>query len=184
MNAKGITRNGVMAKSKKEVVKKKPDTRFKPGNRFWEMRSKHGRDRLFASPELLWQAATEYFKATDKRKWIKKDWVGKDAYQVERETETPYTLTGLFLYLGCNKHYFSDFKKTCSSDFSEVVTRIEQIIYTQKLEGAAVGAFNANIIARDLGLKEQTETEHTIVTAPELTDEQRAKFREDYDNRY
>ena len=32
------------------------------GNKFWMMRSKHGRDKLFASPQLLWQAACEYFQ--------------------------------------------------------------------------------------------------------------------------
>ena len=42
-------------------------------------------------------------------------------------------------------------------DFSSVITRIEQTIYAQKFEGAAVGSFNANIIARDLGLKDKSE---------------------------
>lgn len=130
---------------------------FQTGNEFWKLRSKHGRDKLFASPELLWKAATEYFQATDKRKWVKKDWVGKDAYEVERETETPYTLSGLCLYLGCHRAYFHDFKKTCSDDFSDVITRIEDIIYTQKFEGATVGVFNANIIARDLGLVDKSD---------------------------
>ena len=30
-------------------------------NQFWKLRSKHGRDTLFSSPELLWSAAYEYF---------------------------------------------------------------------------------------------------------------------------
>lgn len=125
------------------------------GNKFWQQRSKHGRDKLFESPELLWEAASEYFTNTDNRKWVKKDWVGKDAYQVERETETPYTYSGLCLYLGTNRGYFSDFKQTCSKDFSEVIMRIEEIMYTQKFEGASVGAFNANIISRELGLADK-----------------------------
>lgn len=134
------------------------------GNQFWKLRSKHGRDLLFATPQLLWDAATEYFEYTDTRKWVKKDWVGKDALEVERETDTPYTLTGLFLYLDCNVQYFKDFKERIKEsedeldkDFSTVISRIEQIIYTQKFEGAAVGAFNANIISRDLGLKDATD---------------------------
>ena len=32
------------------------------GNQFWKLRSKHGRDKLFTTPELLWQAACEYFE--------------------------------------------------------------------------------------------------------------------------
>ena len=31
-------------------------------NQFWKQRSKHGRDMLFASPTLLWEAACEYFE--------------------------------------------------------------------------------------------------------------------------
>lgn len=33
-------------------------------------------------------------------------------------------------------------------------------MYAQKFEGASVGAFNANIIARDLGLIDKKEVEH------------------------
>ena len=29
------------------------------GNQFWKNRSKHGRDKLFATPDLLWQAASD-----------------------------------------------------------------------------------------------------------------------------
>ena len=32
------------------------------GNQFWKARSKHGRDRLFASADLLWEACCEYFE--------------------------------------------------------------------------------------------------------------------------
>ena len=126
-------------------------------NQFWKLRSKHGRDKLFETPELLWQAACEYFEHTDQRKWIKKDWVGKDALPVNRETETPYTISGLCLYLDCGKNFWEQFKGANHKDFSGIVTRIEQIIYTQKFEGASVGAFNANIIARELGLKEASD---------------------------
>lgn len=122
------------------------------GNEWWRSRSKHGRDKLFATPELLWGAAVEYFEATDKRKWVKNDWVGKDAKEVERESQTPYTLSGMCLYFDCSREWWNKFKNEKREDFLQVVTRIDQIIYTQKFEGATVGAFNANIIARDLGL--------------------------------
>jgi|WetSurMetagenome_2_1015567.scaffolds.fasta_scaffold07132_8 hypothetical protein len=35
------------------------------GNQFWKLRSKHGRDKLFATPELLLEAACEYFEWCD-----------------------------------------------------------------------------------------------------------------------
>lgn len=133
-------------------------------NEFWKLRTKHGRDRLFSDPELLWQEACEYFDHTNKRKWIKQDWVGKDGMYVERELETPYTKSGLCVFLDVSEwRILADLKKV-SEDFSHVISRIEQIIYTQKIEGAAVGAFNANIVARELGLKDSTD--HTTDGKP------------------
>lgn len=124
-------------------------------NRFWELRSSHGRDLIFSSPEILWDAAKEYFEATVGRPWIQEDWVGKDAIKVERKTTPPFTLTGLFIFLDIHKSTWSLYRER--KDFIDVVTRIEDIIYTQKFEGATVGAYNSSIIARDLGLVDKTE---------------------------
>lgn len=45
----------------------------------------------------------------------------------------------------------------------EVLSRIERVIETQQFEGACVGAFNANIIARKLGLADKQEVDHTTL---------------------
>lgn len=126
------------------------------GNQWWKLRATHGRGLLFSSPTILWEGCCEYFEATDKRKWVKKDWVGKDANEVDRETDTPYTMTGLYIFLDITPQTWKDYRGR--QDFIEIVTRVEQIIFTQKFEGAAVGAYNANIIARDLGLADKKET--------------------------
>lgn len=122
------------------------------GNRFWEQRSKHGRDKLFASPELMWEAACEYFAWCDDNPLYEKDWVGKDAYEVDKPKMRPFTMQGLCRHLNCDTSYFRKFKETASKDFFTVITRIEETIYEQKFTGAASGFLNANIISRDLGL--------------------------------
>mgnify|MGYP000930032296 CR=1 FL=1 len=127
------------------------------GNQFWKLRTKHGRDKLFADPELLWEEACKYFAHTDERKWVKKDWVGKDAQEVERESETPYTKSGLCVFLDISEWRLLNTLKDSSKDFLQVISRIEQIIFTQKFEGAAVGAFNANIIKAELGIRDSTD---------------------------
>lgn len=38
----------------------KEDKRLK--NNFWEQRSTHGRSKIFETPEILWDAASQYFK--------------------------------------------------------------------------------------------------------------------------
>ena len=40
------------------------------------------------------------------------------------------------------------------ADYEAVIERITQYCYDTKFDGAVVGLYNANIIARDLGLKE------------------------------
>lgn len=130
------------------------------GNQFWKLRSKHGVDALFTDPNKLWESAVEYFEYTDKRKLTRKDWVGKDADLVEREYDVPYTVHGLCIYLGCEVAWWRSFKGTETfkeKDFGTVYNRIDQIIYSQKFDGAAAGLFNANIIARDLGLRDTKE---------------------------
>jgi Xaa-Pro aminopeptidase len=129
------------------------------GNQFWKLRSKHGRDKLFDSAELMWEAACEYFEWCDENAFIEIDYRGKDADKVELPKMRPYTLHGLCLYLDANTQYLTNFKNSpaCTNDFHGVITRIEEVIYTQKFSGAASGFFNANIIARDLGLADKKE---------------------------
>jgi hypothetical protein len=132
-------------------------------NQFWKQRSKHGRDKLFASPDLLWQAACEYFDWCDKNPWFKNDVVkgGADVGTTLRiPVARPYTLTGLCIYLKCNSAYFRTFKVQAleaDKDFNTVITQIEETIETQQFEGAVVGVFNSNIISRKLGLVEKVE---------------------------
>lgn len=129
------------------------------GNRFWEARSSHGRNPKFDSPEALWSACCEYFS------WVEANplWEMKAfAYQGE-VTQEPIakmramTITGLLLFLDITKPTWALYK--AREDFIYVTTRAEETIYDQKFSGAAADLLNANIIARDLGLKEQSQVE-------------------------
>ena len=138
------------------------------GNSFWKLRSKHGRDALFATALLLWKAAEEYFAWCDENPWIKKEAIkGGDmaGTTMDVPTQRPYTLSGLMLYCDAGEAWWKQFKQSDTAknkDFSSVIDRIEQVINTQQFEGATVGAFNANIIARKLGLSDKVETTGTI----------------------
>lgn len=148
------------------------------GNRFWELRAKHGRDKLFATPQLMWDAACEYFGWCEDNPFYEAEQAKSPGKPVSKEDGTvvfppnivelpkmrPFTLQGLCLYLDCNTMYFNHFESALkdkeddiSKDFSIIITRIREIIYNQKFSGAAAGFLNANIIARDLGLAEKTD---------------------------
>lgn len=132
---------------------------FEKGNQWWKMRSKHGRSRIIQDPNALLESAYEYFEATSNRTWKKKDWVGKDGVEVERESVTPFTKSGLCLFLDIDQWRTIESLKEVSTDFLQVITHIEKIIYTQKIEGASVGAFNATIVSRELGLAEKQDVD-------------------------
>lgn len=126
-------------------------------NQFWKARTKHGRDKLFASKTLLWSACCEYFQ------WVEDNPLKEEklfAYQGEITKASAYkmramTIHGLCLFLDIDRSTWTDWKT--DDDFSAIVTRVEDVIYSQKFSGAAADLLNANIIARDLGLKEQTD---------------------------
>jgi len=128
------------------------------GNKFWQNRTKHGRDKLFSKPDILWEAALEYFNWCIENPLIEIDFKGKDAIEVEMPKMRAFTWSGLELYLDINS--LREYKNNPDyKDFSHVITRIEKIMYTQKFEGASAGLLNPNIIARDLGLADKKEIE-------------------------
>lgn len=125
------------------------------------MRSKHGRDKLFETPELLWEAAAEYFQWCDDHPLQSTEYLGKDAKRVIVPKMRAYTLTGLALYVNASESFWREFRKNpnLSHDYLSVITRIEDIIRTQKFEGAAAGLLKENIISRELGLKDSAAHE-------------------------
>lgn len=126
------------------------------GNQFWKQRSKHGRDKIFSSPEILWEEACKFFEWCDNNPLYEVDYKGKDADEVRIPKMRAYTWEGLELFLDVES--LREYKKNPDyKDFSPVIGRIEKIMYSQKFTGAAAGFLNANIIARDLGLRDKQE---------------------------
>lgn len=127
------------------------------GNEFWKARSSHGRHPIFADADTLWAAATEYFE------WVEDNPLKEAqafAYQGNvTVSELPkmraMTVMGLCLFLDISRDTFNQYRD--KNGFSDVTTRIDDVIRTQKFEGASAGLLNPNIIARDLGLAEKSE---------------------------
>ena len=157
------------------------------GNQFWKVRTTQGRDKIFTTADILWDAACEYFE------WVEDNPLGKAiVYQgeVSKEPENlmrAMTVKGLCIFLGVTSKYFNDFKdsldltKSEDKEFSEVISNIREIIDTQKFEGASAGLLNPNIIARDLGLidKQAMETKDTTqdISDEELDNKLRAMIK-------
>lgn len=127
------------------------------GNRFWEVRSKHGRDKIFSDPEVLWKACVEYFEWTeDNPLEEQRAYSTKDGIQtVELNKMRAMTINGLCVFLDINQVTWREYYR--NKDFSRVCQKAEAIIREQKFTGAAANLLNPVIIARDLGLVERLE---------------------------
>lgn len=130
------------------------------GNRFWEARSSHGRKPRFESPEALWSACKEYFAwVEDNPLYEVKAFAFQGVVTQERIPKMrAMTISGLCLFLDIAESTWAAYRS--KEGFSWVTSRAEKFIYEQKFAGAAADLLNANIIARDLGLKDNSEVDH------------------------
>jgi hypothetical protein len=127
------------------------------GNRFWEARSSHGRAPIFASPDDLWKAATEYFE------WVEANPLYEDKLVTFQGVAThepvakmrAMTIAGLCIFLDISRRGWDGY--TGREDFVPICDKIEQVIRDQKFTGAAADLLNPSIIARDLGLADKQE---------------------------
>jgi hypothetical protein len=127
------------------------------GNQFWKVRSSHGRSPIFISPEKLWTACCEYFEWVDANPLYE---ARPFAYQGEVKVENiakmrAMTISGLCIFLDIGRMTWAEYTKR--QDFQYITTQVEEIIRTQKFEGASADLLNANIIARELGLADKSE---------------------------
>lgn len=139
------------------------------GNKFWLLRSKHGRDKIFVSPKLLWEAACEYFE------WAEKNPI-KDPRSVgQRKIQRPFTIEGLCVYVGANTAFLRQFEDGLkgkedaeSKDFSTIIGTIKDVIFTQQYENAAIGVLKENIVSRKLGLADKQEVKSDISSQSDI----------------
>lgn len=136
--------------------------RFLPGNRFWEARSTHGRKPIFESPNDLADACTQYFEWVENNPLQEeKVFNGKDGIvRANVSKMRAMTIDGMCIFLDISRKTWDLYRER--ADYIPVVTRAEEIIRSQKFAGAAADLLNANIIARDLGLSDKSESAVTI----------------------
>jgi len=140
------------------------------GNQFWKARAKHGRSKVFSSPNQLWTAACEYFQWVEDNPLMESKLVSFQGVSTVEKLPLmrAMTIEGLTRFLGVNSVYFNhfesalDLKAKQGQDFSKVICEIKEIIKDQKFVGASAGLLNPNIIARDLGLSDKKELSGSV----------------------
>ena len=134
---------------------------FQAGNKFWLARSSHGSNPIFKDAEQLRAACYEYFQWVEdnplyeEKIFHSQGMITKDTIAKMRAM----TIGGLRIFLGICEQTWVNYKN--NPDFLGVVKEVEEIIYNQKFTGAAADLLNSNIIARELGLSDKVQNEHT-----------------------
>lgn len=130
------------------------------GNKFWELRSTHGRAPIFKSPEDLWNAACEYFE------WVHNNPLyeakafncGEAGIQQENLPKMrAMTIQGLCFFLDISDDTWANYSK--KQDFLAISDNIKRVIYTQKFEGASAGLLNASLIAREINIASNSSSD-------------------------
>jgi len=132
------------------------------GNQFWKLRGKHGRNKIITDPKALEENAYEYFQWCVDNPIIEIDFKGRDLTEVKIPHPRVFQKRELAIFCGVAKWETIESLKSDNEDFLEIITRIEEIIKSQKFRYATVGMFNQVIIARDLCLKDNSEVKQTI----------------------
>ena len=115
-------------------------------------------------PNEFWSEACKYFKWCDKTPWLKNEAIksGDRAGEiVQIPTQRPYSIEGLCIYLDIHYQTFLNYEsKVGYETYFDICSHIRKIIDNQHFEGGMVGAFNANIVTRKLGLADKQEVDN------------------------
>ena len=129
--------------------------------------------KYIESPERMWKLFTDYVKHEASNPMFKVEYVGKEGEQVNTPLQVPITFEGFECYVADLEiindlgDYVSN-KGGAYGEYSTIITRIQKNCFAQNYKGAAVGLFNANLVAKKLGLAQVTENTTTINTDGEL----------------
>jgi hypothetical protein len=122
-----------------------------------------GKNKYIETPEKLLDLFKEYVIHEQQNPLYKRDYVGKDGIPVDTPLTTPITFDGFELYLFEKEiiNDLGDYSKNDDNrytDYAPIITHIRKFCYVNNFKGASVGLFNANLIAKKLGITEKIET--------------------------
>ena len=121
--------------------------------------------KYIETPEKLWEYFKSYVQFERDNPMNKVEYAGKDGIERNTKLETPITFEGFECYLADQDVIddlgdYSSNKDERYTDYATIITRIRKNCFVHNYKGAAVGLFNANLIARKLGIADSTKNEN------------------------
>lgn len=120
------------------------------------------KQKYIETPEKLWELFCAYVEHERKSPMFKREYVGKDGEPVDTALQVPIIFEGFECWLAdqgiiSDLGDYSSNKGGAYDSYSTIITRIRNNCFSQNFKGAAVGLFNANLIAKKLGLADKID---------------------------
>lgn len=125
----------------------------------------------FNHPQELWEACVGYFEWVKANPIIVEETINYQGTGNPHNTYRPrvMTITALCVHLGIGQSTWKDYRRE-RGDLIPVIEMVQNIIWANKYEGAAVNLFNSQMVSRDLGLTEKVEQSSRVVVNFDETD--------------
>ena len=123
------------------------------GNQYWKLAHDFRKPKKF-TPDKLLEKALEYASWCQRYPLYETKVFGT-GIRMKVPKMRAMTIQGFCLFANMYHSTFQEYEK--HKDYSAITTRVRELFYSQKLEGAAADLLNPNIIARELGLSDKTD---------------------------
>jgi hypothetical protein len=123
------------------------------GNQYWKLAHDWKKPKRYKPDDLLLKAK-EYAEWMEKHPLYELKVFGT-GIRIKVPKMRAMTIQGFCLFCNMASSTWYEYEK--DKAYSQIITRVKDLFFAQKFEGAAAEFFNANIIARELGLKERTD---------------------------
>jgi hypothetical protein len=127
------------------------------------------KEKYIKTPDELWNLFENYVKHEADSPMFKVEYVGKEGEQVNTALMVPITFEGFECYLADldiiqDLGDYSMDKDERYSEYATIITRVRKNCFVQNFKGAAVGLFNANLVAKKLGLVDKQDIKQSITS--------------------
>jgi hypothetical protein len=126
------------------------------GNQYWRLAHDFKKPKKFKPDEII-KKAIEYAIWCEENPLHELKVFGTGV-EIEVPKMRAMTAQGFCLFANLTTKTFYEYEK--EEAYCNIITRVKELFYTQKFEGAAADLLNPNIIARELGLKDTQEIDH------------------------
>lgn len=121
-----------------------------------------GIHKKIESPEKLLKYFREYKEHEENNRLFKIEYVGREGTRVDTPLHYPLSMEAFKSWLFINGIIsdLSDYVKNKEErydDFTPIIAHIKEFIFAHNFKGASVQLLNPNLIARQLGIKEQSD---------------------------